>query len=263
MHGLSARIYSLISVLVFIISSVFRAVVLLFKLSDSLNIAFYFLLAIGGMFAYLGSITKKPLNTFDFKNKSILNIASYGSAIGFFIDFIMKAISIYSISQNSGYKSFAVFIPLGVACIMALACSFYFFAIGMSYSDFGYDFRKLKLLHIVPIIWAISNALCIMTEAISPLLEVDSVIKYATYVASILYFYFLAREVENMENTKKAYLVASSLFSYFTMMFFVDRALMLLTRNADFWSNSNLTAISIMLISLFALFHQGRIKKGA
>lgn len=264
MQSLSSRIYSLLAVLFFVISSVLRIVAPLIGVSNGINIAFYVCLAVGGLLIILGAVGEDNANkAFEIENKVDLKVFGYLSAIGFFIDFVHQATRIYSYFQEDGYKSLSIIVPICVACVMALASSFYFFTIGMSYGDFGYDFRKLRVLHIAPMLWAIANALGIMTEAISPLKEVNSTIKYATLVVAVLYYYFFAREIDNESSAKKAFVMFSRMLPYLAVVLFIDRVMLLLTKNADMFDKNSVAGLSILLISLFALFHQRSIKKGA
>lgn len=264
MQSLSARIFSLLSVLFFVVGLGFRLAILLFNLSDSINALFYFFFVLGAIFVALGSVKQANVNrAFDYDKIKRLDVLSYCASAGFFVEFVLKAVTIYSLSQDNSYKSVVMFVPPCVACAMALAGCFYFFAVGMSFGDYGYDFRKLRVLHIAPIFWAIANSLGIMTQAISPLIEVNSVVKYVAYVTSVIYFYFFARELESEDGAKKSFLISSSLFSYFALTYFADSIILLLTRNAEIWNENSFVALSVAMISLFSLFHQRNIKKGA
>lgn len=264
MQSLSSRIYSLLSVLFFFTSVALRIAVPFFNLSLGLNIAFYACAGIGAVFIVLASIgienTSKP---FELNGNKLLGILSYIASLGFFVDFVSQAIAIYTSLNSSGFKLFSVLFPLCAGSAMSFASCFYFFTIGMSYGDSSYDFRKLKILHIAPILWAIANVLGIMTEAISPLKEVNSTLKYIAFIFAILYFYFFSKETFNNENAKRLTVSMAGLFSYVSILFFVDCAMLALTKNADVFDKNIVLGVTLLLVSLFALFHQRSIKKGA
>lgn len=264
MQSLSARIYSLLSIVFFVVGIALRIAVPLLSLSTGINVAFYICACVGAGFIILGAVSENiSAKAFEINDKSKLNLIAFATSVGFFIDFVHQAVLIFSTLQGDGYKGFSNLAPPIVASLMAIASSFYFFTIGMSYSDFGYDFRRLKVLHIAPVLWAIANSLGVMTEAISPLKEVNSTVKYVTLIVSVFYFYFFSKEVDNNENAGKIFVMLSRLFSYFALMFFVDRLMLLLTKNANLLDKNSVLGASVLLISLFALFHQRTIKKGA
>ena len=264
MQSLSARIFSLLSAVLLAASFLLRFFSIVHNLSETANIVLYALIAIGLSMITVSAIKENDyLSAFNFNNNKKMSIASYAASAGFFINFVHQCVVIYQSVENGEFKAFSFFVPACLACLSALLSCFYFFTIGMSYSDNGYDFRKLKVLHIVPVLWAIANVLAVMTVAVSPLKDAGKVMKFAMLVCAVAFFYFLAVEIENKKGAKKATVLFSKAFSYLALMFFADRVMLLLSRDVVISDSDSVFSLVVIMIAVFAFFFQKDIIKNS
>lgn len=262
MQSLSARVYSLLSSVFFIVALVLRLVMFLADYSTTAGIFFYLFTALG--IACIGLEVKNQNNlskAFEFNNNYHLNLFSYIASLGFFICFVNQCINIFKSVENGVYNMPTYFVPICVICLFALLSCFYFYTVGMSYGDRGYDFRELKLLHFAPIVWSVAFVLSVMTMAISPLREIDSTLKCIVLVFSVVFFYFFASEIVSDKPAKKATVFFSKAFAGLSIMFFVDMVMLLITRNIKPYDNDFILSISLLMISLFVFFFERNITK--
>lgn len=260
MQSLSSKIYYVFSILFFVVAIILRFSALFFQFSSGLIIAFYIFVLSSIFCIVLRTVKEDNYSTaFKFEKTKRLDIVSYFACFGFFVDFVHQCVRIFLCVQNGDYKSFTMFSPICLSCIFSLLSCFYFITIAMSFSDIGYDFRRLKLLHISPILWSLANLITALTEPMSLLKEVNSIIKYAAIISAVLYYYFFARETENEDKAKKPIVLFSRAFGYLALIFFVDRVMLILTGNAELLDKNSIFSASLLMISLFPLFQQRSI----
>lgn len=260
MQSLSSGIYSVVSILFLITAIVLRFSALLLNSSPRLIIAFYISVVLAVVFIILRTLKENGYSkAFELNKRYHLDLVAYFSCVGFFVDFVHQCVRIYLSIQSGDCKSFAVFSPIVLSCVLSLLSCFYFVTVAMSFKDIGYDFRSLRLLHITPMLWALSNLLSALTEPVSALKEVNSVVKYAVIISSVAYYFFFARETENDGTAKKAIVMLSRIFSALALIFFADRVMLLVTGNAEMLDNGSVFGASILMISFFPLVQQRSI----
>lgn len=260
MQSLSSGIYSVFSILFCVVAIVLRFSALLLNSSSGLIIAFYIFALATVIFVVLRTIKEEGYsNAFKLNKAYRLDALSYFACFGFFVDFVHQCVRIFLSVQNGDYRSFATMSPIILSCIFALLSCFYFITVAMSYSDIGYDFRRLKLLHISPMLWAFANVLNGFTEPVSLLKEVDSIVKYFALCLAVAYFFCFAKEIENASSAKKSFVLFSRMFGYSSLIFFADRVMLIITGNAELLDKNSILAVCLLLISLFAVFQQRSI----
>lgn len=250
----SANKYSFFSIICFVVALVLRLVMLINNVSVVVSYLFYALICVGLVFVGLGSFrfnTSAP--AFDLKNSNKLGVLSYLTSIGFFVDFVKQCVNIYISIDNDSYKKWVVFLPICLLCVCSLLSSFYFFNVGMSLGNNGYDFRNFKALHIAPVIWSVGNILAVINHIPSPIKELDSFVKLIVIIFSAGFFYAFVSEIENDSNAKKSTVFLSKAFGYIGLTYFVDRLMLLITGKASVDNMDGIYAVSILLISVFAI----------
>lgn len=254
MQSLSAKVYSLISLLLFVAALALRQLMLLLQMNEYVGIAFYLIVGVGTLFAFLSAnrLDNLPV-AFELNNSYHLDLLSYIASAGFFVSFIHQCVRIYASIENGSIRTLTYFVPICFIGLFSLLSCFYFFTIAMSYSDRGYDFRELKFLHLAPMLWAISNVLTVMSEAISPLSDIDGVLKYANLAVSIVFYYLFASEIENKDGTKKATIIFAKIFSYLSVLFLLDTIMTLIVNDHSSYDDL-LLSVSTFMISLFVAF---------
>lgn len=255
-----AKLFSSLAILLFFASIGLRLAMLLVNLGNISVVFYYITVALGILAVSLETIdTKKYANAFIFKNNFHLNIFAYIASLGFFIDFVHLCITAFGSIENEEYKQLIFFVPVCLSALFALMSCFYFYTIGMSFGDKNYDFRELKILHLAPIGWAVSQALTVMQQSISFMIDIDSVIKYLLLIFCVLFFYFFATEIESDKPAKSATLIFARGLYYIGALFLANRLMLVLSRNADIGNDDGLLSVSIFLIAVFVFFFEKNI----
>jgi hypothetical protein len=259
-RSVGAKLYSLFAIIIFFAAVGLRLFMLLCELSKTYAIAYYVMLAFGVMLIAFDSFKNKDYPpAFEFKNNFHLNGFSYLASLGFFVDFVHNCVRLFVSAQDGSYKNLTYFIPICLSCLFALLSCFYFYTIGLSYGDKNYDFRELKVLHIAPLFWSVAQVFSIMQQAISFSRNVDSVVKYAMLVFAVCFAFCFASEIESSKGAKPITLFLARGYSYLSVMFFINRFMLLLSGNANINDDDGIFAVSVLLICAFVFFFEKNI----
>lgn len=260
MQSIGAKLYSLFAIISFFAAVGLRLSMLLFDLPETFGIAYYALIAFGVVLIAVDSFRiKKYAAAFEFKNNFHLNAFSYLASFGFFADFVHSCVRIFLSAQDGSYKRLIFFIPLCMICLFALLSCFYFYTVGLSFGDKNYDFRELKVLHLAPLFWAASQMLTVMQQAISFSRDIDSVIKYTMLIFSVCFFFCFASEIESSSGAKPSTMFLARAYSYMSVIFFIERLMLLLSGRAQISDNDGIFAVSVLFICLFVFFFEKNI----
>lgn len=255
-----AKLFSSLAILLFFASIGLRLAMLLFDL-DNIAVVFYYVVVVSGILAVsLESIdTKEYANAFIFKNNFHLNIFAYIASLGFFMDFVHLCIIAFSSIENAEYKQPVFFIPVCLSAFFALMSCFYFYTVGMSFGDKNYDFRELRILHLAPVGWAVSQILSVLQQSISFMTDMDSIIKYLALIFCVLFFYFFAAEIERDSAAKAATLICARALYFISALFLANRLMLFLSHNASVADDDSLLSVSVFLIATFVFFFEKNI----
>ena len=123
MQTVSAKIFSLIAMLLFFATVGLRLFMLLFDLSGfTVTILYCLLSAAVAATAYNALRVKSYSQAFNFKSHFHFDIMSYIGALGFFTDFVNRCVGIYNSIESTEYQSRLYFIVQCVACTAAFFC---------------------------------------------------------------------------------------------------------------------------------------------
>ncbi len=260
MQNTGARYYSLFAVISFFAAVCLRLSMLLFDLSLYANYVYYLLVFSGIIFIGIECSKRKTYApSFIFENVFHLSFFSYVASFGFFTDFIHQCVKIFLSIENETNRNLTYFIPVCFICLTALLSSFYFVNVGLSFSDKNYDFREFKLFHIIPIGWALFHIIVNLSEAVSFSRDIDDIIKYLVLIFSVCFFYCFACEIDNDNGTKRITVFFTEAFSYCSILFFINRFMLLLSASAPINDSNGILSLSCFLINGFVFFFSKNI----
>lgn len=260
MQSTGAKLYSLFTIVSFFAAVGLRLSMLLFDLSGVCGIAYYVMIAFGIVLIAVDSFGQKNYAAaFVFKNNFHLNAFSYLASLGFFVNFVHSCVSVFLSAQDGSYNNFTYFIPLCLICFFSLLSCFYYYTVGLSFGDKNYDFRELKVLHLAPLFWTVSQMLTVMQQAISFSRDIDCVIKYTMLIFGVCFFFCFASEIESSAGAKPSTVFLARAYSYLSVIFFIDRLMLLLAGSAEIGDDDGILAVSVLLICTFVFFFEKNI----
>lgn len=240
-----------------IICIVIRALSCLLNLKAAANYIFYIAVLITVCIVFLRSFKGREYNS-PAELKSELKPYALLCSFGFMIDFINSLFSAVKQTEEA-HLNRPQFFALIAAGVFALLSSLYFIAIYLSCGKSSYDFKKLKLLHFTPLLWAISSILLMIADALSFKNDVFMVLKSAFLIFAALFFYCFLSEIENNGSAKRQTVFISKMFSYFALLIFFSRCFELIGKTAVLSDGETFFALSAFLIGLFPHFYRKQI----
>lgn len=260
MQNTGAGFYSLFAVISFFAAVCLRLSMLLFDLSLFANYFYYLIVFSGIVFIGIECFKRKQYaSAFVFENVFHLSFFSYVASLGFFADFIHQCVKIFFSIENESNKNFTYFIPVCFICLTALLSSFYFVNVGMSFSDKNYDFREFKLFHMIPVVWALFHIIVNLSEAVRFSRDIDDIIKYLVLIFSVCFFYCFASEIDNKNGAKRKTVFFTESFSFCSILFFINRLMLLLGKTVPLNDSDGVFALSCFLINGFVFFFSKNI----
>ena len=202
--------------------------------------------------------TKRYAKAFEFKNAFHLDVFSYLTSAGMFLSFITQCVMLYS-AFSTPKRSLTVILSTIMSALCALVSSVYFIIVGFSFGDKNYDFREFKLIHIVPMLWALSNVFNLVELSTGFEKSIDSVLKYTTVMILVCFFYCFALETDSDEKAHNTTVLFARLYSYLSILFFTDRLILVLTGNVRLFGAENAFALTGLMICGFTFFFEKNI----
>ena len=218
------------------------------------NVFYLFILTAVILVAWECFQHKSYARVFMFENRFHLNVFSYLAAFGFFAEFISLCHMIYQSIESGAYNIFSYFAPQCLICVSALLSSFYLCAVALSFGSKRYDFRTMRLIHLVPLIWAIGRMLTLIENVDTLQGNPNTVVKYAVLVFALCFTFMLAYEVERTEGAKRITVFFTRAFSLLAEIFFFDSLMLLLAGKTKLNAPDTVLSFSLLLISSFAFF---------
>ncbi len=218
-------------------------------------VAFYCALAFGIIMVALGSFgCGNCAPAFGYDNVLRLDIMSYLCTAGFFVDFVSSAVRIFMSVGDGSYLNAVYFVPLCLGCAAAIISSFYFIMVGLSFDSSAHDFRRLKIVHISPVLWAVSKMFAVLTDAAKPGEDINIILKYIVLIFLTGAFYFFASEVLSQQGTKQVSLFAFKAVFYTGMLYCIDQIMLVISHISEIGSTDGMLAVTVFGISVFMYF---------
>lgn len=262
MQTVSAKIFSLIAMLLFFATVGLRLFMLLFDLSGAAVAIFYCLFFAAVAATVFNALRVKSYSQpFNFKSHFHFDIMSYIGALGFFVDFVNRCVFIYNAIESTGYKSKIYFTVECAACIAALLSSLYLVAVGISFNDLNYDFRQLKVFRFMPLVWSMTLILLVMQDASGFESDIDEILKQIVLICGACFFYCFAYETLANDNSSanRATVLFGRLYSYTAVVYFIDRLMLLFSQRAKVSDFDGVFSVSVLLVCFFVFFFERNI----
>ncbi|GEM_PF-871303 len=201
---------------------------------------------------------KQYAPAFEFKNPFHLDAFSYIAAAGFFVNFITQCVLLYG-AFSSGRLNGTYILPILMSGVTALVSSGYFIIVGFSFGNRNYDFRSFRLIHVVPMLWALSVVFNLMELSSGFEKSIDSTLKYFMMLMLVCFFYRFATEVDSEGNAKNTTVLFARVYSYLAVLFFIDRFALVLSGKAPLISAENSVAFTGLMLCGFTFFFEKNI----
>ena len=134
--------------------------------------------------------------------------------------------------------------------VFALASSVCFVFVSLSYSrNTEYDFRKLGVLNLAPLLWSISEGLLLLL-GFQQSFDFDSVVFYITVLLSMICLLFFCAEIEKKDGSFVASIVIFRLFGYASIYNFVSAVCSKDIFNERFVFSAILLILGVFMICL-------------
>ena len=110
------------------------------------------------------------------------------SGAALFYDFVRQCLNVYNYFSKNSYVKWNYIIPLALFGLLALASALYFAALAFLSGSSGYDFKRVHILHYLPLFWAVFGLLTSLT-VLEDLRDVQqAVYKTAALIFATLFF---------------------------------------------------------------------------
>lgn len=220
---------------------------------ETMAYAIYGVLLFGGFLLLWDSFERRPYPALiQLHGHLRLYVLCYIAAAGFFAEFVTYCHLIYQSIENGVYHLPATFAPLCLVGAGALLSSFYCGAVGMSFQTNRYDFRRLRLMPIMPVLWASGHMLQLLT--VNDVLQPHTVLKYAAIAAALLFFFFMVIEMERGVGALWITVFLTRSFYWLAGLYFVDTVIRLTAGKATLLSVDTELTAALLLIGGLALF---------
>lgn len=252
--------YSQISLLLFIIAIVLKAISVFAFESVFLTVGFFAAVVIG--IVLIGAETfkqKKFADAFVFENKFRISFFSILASVGFFVDFVFDSLELYSVAQDGEYNVAVGASVIGFEGLFALVSAACMIMVSLSFSkNTRYDFRELKILNIFPLLWAILKGIALLSDIGQSFSQTEAV-KYIAVISCIVAFYFFAKEVDGKDGASACSVFSFRCFAYFAVLYFICMLCDILTKQTEAFDRSFVLSLSILLNGVFSYFLEKNI----
>lgn len=252
--------YSQISLLLFVIAIVLKAISVFAFESVFLTVGFFAAVVIG--IVLIGAETfrqKRFADAFVFENKFHISFFSILASVGFFVDFVSDSLELYSVVQDGGYNVAVGASVIGFEGLLAIVSAACMIMVSLSFGkNTRYDFRELKILNIFPLLWAILKGIALLSDIGQSFSQTEAV-KYIAVISCIAAFYFFAKEVDGKDGASACSVFSFRCFAYFAVLYFICILCDVLTKQTEAFDRSFVLSLSILLNGVFAYFLEKNI----
>lgn len=160
-------------------------------------LAFFLLLALSVAFSAFVFFQKDlRRNPIEQESSRSLFICGILCGVFMFYDFVHQCINCYTYASKTTYLSMNYFIPMLLLGVFALLSSVYFVILAISFKTKQYDFKQLRLFHIVPFLWSLFGLFVSLTNYNDKLYAEETFLKYAVLIFALLFFFSFMGVVE-------------------------------------------------------------------
>lgn len=259
---MAKRGYSFFALLTFFVAVALRLFMIISgHIGGTSTVLYYLSVAAGIILLAKDTFGTKTFGcAFEYKNGFHLNLLALLCSAGFFTDFVYTAVRLFMMADD-GIKKYtlAVVVPMICGGVCALLCSFYFIMIYLSFSSATYDFKKLKIIHIAPILWSVSKILGVLTLPVQFGSDLDVILKYIVLISVLCAFYCFATEVSNEKESMPLSVFTFRCSFYTAILFFFDRIMLLMAKQAELGSEDGMLSITLLGIGVFLYFFEKNI----
>ena len=258
MQNNNSAIYTYTVILSLLIAPIIRLIGVLAGVGF-LNIAFLVIVCLAlGIIVWDSFSGKGYAPALDYKNQFHLDRYSYVAACGFFLNFITQCVLFFGALMSGSYNM-TYLLPIVMSGIGAIVSSVYFIIVGFSFGEKSYDFKEFRLIHILPVLWAISCVFNLVEISSGFEKDTDSFLKYLMMILLALFFYFFASEVDSEKGAKAPTVLLARAYSYIAILYFFDRLILILSRKVPLIGAENAFAITCVMIAAFTFFFEKNI----
>ncbi len=233
--------------------------------NERLVYVFYLLVLICFVCSAIFSVCKKQTApVFENQGGESLFLPAVFLCITFFFDFIHQCYNCFVNIQGSAYVQYTYVVPLGLSGLFALLCSFYFFTMAVTARNGNYDFKNFILFHFMPVLWAFTRLLIIMTEIVDIKTAAETVCEFALLVFFLLFFICFISSVD--KRTQRASGVFIFSFCAVCVLYAVKvmpRAAVILSGNGRVLYDVDFTLTAYMALGIFSAFLLWSVNKRA
>lgn len=192
---------------------------------------------------------KNPAPVFVFNNNSCQRITAGALVISMLADFVCCCVNLYRYISIASYNIILGSALISIRGIFALASSVCFVFISLSYSrNTEYDFRKLGVLNLAPLVWSISEGLLLLL-GFEQSFDFDSVVFYITVLLSMICLLFFCAEIEKKDGSSVASIVIFRLFGYASVYNFVSAVC-----SKDIFNERFVFSAILLILGVFMIF---------
>lgn len=137
-----------------------------------------------------------PIDPFGKKEGKRLFYVCILAGAAMFYDFVHQCVNCFNYVSRTAHLELNYLIPILLAGITALLCTFYFIIMGISFITDKYDFRQLMYFHLVLLIWFVLGLLTSLTRYDDGYLAVQNNLRYAVLVLGITFSLLLIRCID-------------------------------------------------------------------
>ena len=190
---------------------------------------------------------------FDFEKQSRMKWVSYLLSAGLFADFVEQCIRLYQVGENGAYVTAASYLPKVLIGVFALGSGFYFSMVALSFSERKYDFRNLKLFHLVTVLWAVARILELVFRSDIIGSSPHTALRYSVALFATGFFYSFSYEADREACAKRYTLFFSKITAMTTFLYVWETLLLLLNGQIKINDSNTVFALTALTLCLFSL----------
>jgi len=233
--------------------------------NESLVCVFYLLVLICIVCSAIFAVCKKQtMPVFENQGGKSLLLPAVFLCVTFFFDFIHQCYNCFVNIQSSTYVQYTYVVPLGLSGLFALLCSFYFFTMAVTAKNGNYDFKNFILFHFMPVLWAFTRLLIIMTEIVDIKTAVETVCEFALLVFLLLFFIsFISAVDKRTQKASGVFVFSCCAVSVLSAVTVLPRLAVILSGNSRVLYDVDFTLTAYMALGIFSAILLWSINKRA
>lgn len=253
----SATLNSLFAVFSILLPLSVRAVSVFRYPIGVLSYLFYALVLLGILLLAADTFKKEYSPAFDGSYSRPLGIFATLTALAMLAEFVAAVARLYAEIAARGLR---VFTLLGVLeAVSAFLSALYFSFVSLTFRGRRYDFQRLFLLHLAPVLWAMLKTLGLMEQSRDVKSDVNGILGHLVMVLLLCFFYCFAQEVHSLKGAKPVTVFFARAVAYCAMLYVFDELMQLLAGNNGIFSESPLFAVTAAVLCGFSFTFEKNI----